>query len=77
MFLAGQEIKNPLASELASVFDLLTLVSHKSFIMKEQKKGKIYGNQRNQSRRRPRINEKMQNGGEDDTKNQRADRRYV
>ena len=32
MFLAGQEIKNPLASELASVFDLLTLVSHKSFI---------------------------------------------
>ena len=27
MFLAGQEIKNPLASELASVFDLLTLVS--------------------------------------------------
>ena len=27
MFLAGQEIKNPLASELASVFDLLALVS--------------------------------------------------
>ena len=29
------------------------------------------------SRRRPRINEKMQTGGEDDTKNQRADRRHV
>ena len=29
MFLAGQEVKNPLASELASAFDLLTLVSSK------------------------------------------------
>ena len=33
MFLTGQEIKNPLASERASVFDLLALVSQDACVM--------------------------------------------